>query len=360
MQRRIDPGLIEAFLRAPHEYRFFQAMRLLERWDLHVAITKGVPSKKKVKKRFANPTSLAFPPSEIVSAQAYGHDGEPVPPSELHAAVRDGQIAVVEIVPAFFGLLGAQGALPLHYSERLISAESLKRNPAAKAFFDMFSDRLVALFYSAWKKYRLGLQHESQPRQAYMSLLLSLGGMGHASLRDRLKQSDGPVHDDALARYAGAIRQRPVSAAYLQRVLADYFRTPLRVEQFVGHWYKVPEHAKTIIGEPGAVIGGAAYVGEYIWQNNLRLRLWIGPLRDAAFNDFLPGGDRAEALKKLLTLLAGVTYEYEIRLIRSKEDIQGCELGEGEPALLGWNTFLSTEPMQTDRSDAAYELLTIH
>lgn len=361
MQRRFDSGLIEDFLRRPQRFRFFQAMRLLDRWDWHVALTRGQERAQPVQRRFRNSTTLAFSPSEIESAQAYDHEGRPVPPERLSQAIAQGEIAVVEVVPAFMGLLGAQGALPHHYSERVISAESLKRHPGAKAFFDLFSDRLVALFYSGWKKYRLGLQHESRPRQAYLHVLLSLAGLEHASLRDRLVQDGcGDVSDEVLARYAGAIRQRPVSAPYLQQVLADYFRTPLRIEQFVGHWYRVPDQARTRLGQAGAVLGAAAYVGERIWQRNLRLRLWIGPLEADVFHDFLPGGQRAGALARLLTLLAGVTYEYEIRLILGRESIHPCALDGAGSARLGWSTFLISLASEQDRSDATYELHTIH
>jgi type VI secretion system protein ImpH len=360
MQRRFDPGVVEAFLRAPYEFRFFQAVRLLEKWGLQTSVSLGLDGKRPAQRRYLNSTSLSFPPSEIESAQAYDKEGMPVDVEGLSHALANGDIVRIDIVPAFYGLLGGQGALPHHYSERLVATDSLRRNPAAKAFFDIFSDRLTERFYAAWKKYRLPIQHELQPRQHYLPLLLSLAGLGHDALRNRMRQAPGAVHDDALARYAAAARQRPVSAAYLQQVLADYFGVALRVEQFVGHWYTVPARSRTILGQPGAVLGGAAHIGERIWQRNLRLRLWIGPVRGETFDDFLPGGERAAALEKLLTLLAGVTYEYEVRLVRARDDVRGCTLDEQSGGMLGWNTFLCTEPPGEDRSDAAYELHTVH
>jgi len=360
MQRRFDFDLIESFLRTPHKYRFFQAIRLLERWDYHVAFTRPQGGASGgVRRRYVNSTTLSFPPSEIEAARAYDHHGQRIPDDVLHAAIRDGGIAVIEIVPAFMGLLGAQGALPHQYSERLASTESLRRYPAARAFFDIFSDRLVALFHDAWKKYRLPLRHETQSREHYMGLLLALGGLGPSALRNRLRQAPGLVYDDALARYVSALRQRPMSAVYLGKVLANYFRVQLRIEQFMGRWYRLPVHAQTVLGSPGAVLGGPACVGERVWQRNLRMRVWIGPLRGESFNDFLPGGERAAALEKMLGLLTGEICEYEVRLIYAREDIQGMTLNGAATARLGWNTFLSTTPAQQDRADAAYELFTL-
>jgi type VI secretion system protein ImpH len=361
MQRKFSTGVIEAFLRNPHEYRFFQALRLLERWEQHIADERGLPQDQAViRLRFLNSVALSFPPSEIESACAYDLEGNKIAPDKLRAAILSNDISTIEIVPSFLGLLGIHGALPVHYTEKLLTHDTLKRNPAAKAFFDLFSDRMVALFYQAWKKYRLPMQFESKPRKHYLSLLLSLSGLEHPVLRNRLNQSPGAVYDDALARYTTPSRQRPMSAMYLQRVLADYFRAPLRVEQFAGRWYNIPIQAQALIGRDDVVLGEAAYVGERVWQCDLRLRIWIGPLNGAQFDAFLPGRDRAIALEKLLLLWGGMTFEYEIRLIKAREDITGCAFDEANPTLLGWNTFLTTQAVAEDRSDTAYEILTLH
>jgi type VI secretion system protein ImpH len=111
---------------------------------------------------------------------------------------------------------------------------------------------------------------------------------------------------------------------------------------------------------PGAVLGVSAMAGDRIWQRDMRIRLWIGPLSKDAFTDFLPGGARAQALEKLLTMFGGMSFEYEVRLVMAKEDVGGSVLGEGGGARLGWNSFLCTEAVASDRDDASYELHTIH
>jgi len=370
MQRRRDIGVIESLLAEPQRYKFFQAVRLLERWFLRrqEGQGQGLGRSRDVvaaNVQFLNSPSLGFPASEIADVQAYGPDGNPLADAQaIKTAVANGDVARVALTPAFFGLLGGQGALPLHYSETLALRESLSRDRGARAFFDIFANRAAALFYGAWKKYRLPLRHESDRDHHYLPLLLALGGLGHASLRDRLRTGGGAVYDETMAHYAAAMRQRPVSGTYLQQVLCDYFRQSLRVEQFVGKWYTVPPERRTSLGSPGAVLGVSAFAGDRIWQRDLRMRIWIGPLSGAVFADFLPGGERARALEKMLTMLAGVSFEYEVRLILAKEAVSGSELGgdetEGGGARLGWNTFLCSEPATGDRDDACYELHTIH
>ncbi len=332
---------------------------MLERWRA-VEGARDSADKRLSYCRFVNSPSLSFPPSEIAAAKIFDQEGKAIDPENLPDAIESLKISRLEIMPAFFGMLGAQGALPLHYSERLALFETQKRDPGAKAFFDLFSNRAVFLFYSAWKKYRLPLLHENDPDKHYLSLLLSLAGLGHISLRRRLQQQDGPVYDDAIARYTAAARQRPLSAAFLQRILADYFEVNLHIEQFVGRWYNVPPHYRTVLGREGAVLGRSAFAGSRVWQRDLRLRIRIGPLRGDVFEDFLPKGTRAVALEKMLTLFAGACQEYEIRLIRAKEDIHGSALNETDGVRLGWNSFLCSGPMDRDRDDASYELATLH
>jgi len=382
MQRRRDTGVIESLLAEPQRYKFFQAVRLLERFFLRRQESQGLGqgagrSRDAVvaNMQFLNSPSLGFPASEIADAQAYDREGNVLADAQaIKTAVASGDVARVALTPAFFGLLGGQGALPLHYSETLALRESLSRDRGARAFFDIFANRASALFYGAWKKYRLPLRHESERDHHYLPLLLALGGLGHPALRDRLRTGGGAVYDESMAHYATAMRQRPVSGTYLQQVLCDYFRQPLRVEQFVGKWYTVPPERRTSLGSPGAVLGVSAFAGDRIWQRDLRMRIWIGPLSGAVFTDFLPGGERARALEKMLTMLAGVSFEYEVRLILAKEAVTGSSLGgatdadgaqdeaaqEGGGARLGWNTFLCSEAATEDRDDATYELHTIH
>ncbi|OXH82979.1 type VI secretion protein, partial [Burkholderia multivorans] len=89
--------------------------------------------------------------------------------------------------------LGAQGALPLHYTEQIAAREHLKRDHAARAFFDVFSNRATALFYAAWKKYRLPFHYELDRDERYLPLLLAIAGVPSDDVRDSLAAGAGGV-----------------------------------------------------------------------------------------------------------------------------------------------------------------------
>ncbi|WP_354686759.1 type VI secretion system baseplate subunit TssG [Cupriavidus necator] len=359
-QRRIDPGVIRALLRQPYRFEFFQAVRLLEL--LYARDGGGTPEQVLATRvRFANTLSLSFPPSELQAIEpAMALNGALDNDEAFAQALADGALDTVSVTPTFFGMLGAQGALPLHYTEIVAERETLRRDRAARAFFDIFSNRATALFYQAWKKYRLPFQHEVDRNRHYLPLLLSLAGMGDKTLRRSLSETPGVVHDEALAGYATAVRHRPVSAAYLQQVLADYFQADARVEQFVGGWYQVPASQYSRLGGTNNVLGATALAGARVWQRDLRVRIWLGPLARAQYRNFLPGADGALALRKMVTVLCGATLEYEVRLILRAQDVTGCQLGAEGSGRLGWDTFLSSRPARHDRSDARYTLAPVH
>ncbi|WP_269791113.1 type VI secretion system baseplate subunit TssG [Stenotrophomonas sp. Iso1] len=358
-QRRIDTGVAQQLLAEPHRFEFFQAVRLLEQMFQRQGVAPGQVVPMRV--RFRNTLSLGFPATELASeCGAYSLKGERLQDSEsIEQALLNEELAEVHLTPQFMGLLGTTGALPLHYTEALQLRELYQRDRTARAFLDIFSTRAVSLHYAAWKKHRLALQYELDRRERFLPLVLSLLGMGMGELRDRLHDGQGEIFDEAIAYYAGAVRQRPVSAVVMQRILSDYFQVPLALEQFVGAWYRVPVGQATRLGQANALLGASALAGGRVWQRDLRLRLRVGPLRRDQFDAFLPGGEAAEALAKWLTLLTGGILEYEVRLVLCAEDMQGSGLGSDRGVRLGWDSYMCTRPQTTSREDTTYGIHTL-
>ncbi|BDT56735.1 hypothetical protein MasN3_02290 [Massilia varians] len=356
-QRRFEPAVIERLFREPYRFEYVQAVRMLELWLRR----RGKPSRELVAHylRFQNSVSLGFPASQLEAIQAEPRDID-TGPAALAAALQEGRLAYVRLTPSFMGLLGGQGVLPLHYTERIAEHQSLEKGEpeaeGARAFLDTFSNRTLALFYGAWRKYRLALQYQLDGQDAFLPLLLSLAGLGSGALRRRLAGTeDGAVLDESIAYFAGVMRQRPASSVQLGRVLSEYFGQRIHAEQFVGCWYDVPPSQQTILGSDNAVLGAGAIAGARVWQRDLRLRLVVGPLDRAGFNDFLPGGLAARALRSMLAMFTGLSLEYEVELVLLAADVRNVRL-EGDTGRLGWDAYL-VEGLQTaDRRDVRYEL----
>ena len=355
-KRRFEPAVIERLFREPYRFEYFQAVRVLELWLKR----NGMPERGMVANflRFQNSTSLRFPASQLEAIQTEPRDLER-DAAALGTALRSNTLKYVRITPAFMGLLGGTGVLPVHYTERIAEHLFTEKDEGARAFLDTFSNRSLALFYEAWRKYRLALKYQVDGQDNFLSLLLGLAGLGNNSLRQRLlRQQDGAVLDESIGYFAASIRHRPSSAVQLARVLSEYFGHPVAAQQFVGRWYEVPLAQQTVLGGAIGVLGKDAIAGGRVWQRDLRLRLVVGPLDHAGFTAFLPGGLAARALKSLLTMFTGLALEYEVELVLRAADVWPVAIAEhGHPGRLGWDAYLVEGPQVQDRSDVHYDVL---
>lgn len=353
-QRRIDPGVIAASHAAPQRYEFFQLVRLHEL----ALCSSGAADSVSERIRFRSSLQLGFVPSQVEGiATCYRPGPGGQPGSELES---------VHIAPAFIGMLGIHGSLPLHYTEQILLRDRKlreldkrlpngeQREGEAQAFLDLFTNLSVGHFYRAWKKYRLPVQYELDRHNRFLPLLLALNGLGFDALRGRMSAAPGALQDESIAHLAGLLRQRPLSAEALRRGLSDYFRVPIGIEQFVGRWYAIPPEQRAMLGQANMRLGENCLVGERIWQRNLRVRIHIGPLDSASYLQFLPSGELAAALSKILSLLTGGQFEYEICLILRSAAVQPTRLDSATPQRLGYDSFLLTHAASADRRDIRY------
>ncbi|MDN4055610.1 type VI secretion system baseplate subunit TssG [Massilia sp. YIM B02763] len=329
--------VIARLLADPQRFEFFQAVRLLQLWlgEHGVAPRQALDGHL----RFPNSLSLAFPASEI---------------ERLAVERMPGGLPRFVLTPGFMGLLGAHGALPRDVTERILAWQGGEPDPelaaAPRAFLDMFSTRMLALFYGAWKKYRVELT-AGGPDDAFLPLLLALAGLPPGALTG--------IDGKALAPYAGLLGRRPVSAAVLGRILCGHFSVPVRVVEGVGHWDRLLPAERSALGggggRPPAALGRAALLGERCWRPDLRVRVRIGPLDREGFARFLPHGARALRLRTLLGLFAAPALAYEVELVLRRADVPPPRLAQDGPRL-GVDGWLLGGPATTDRADLRYEL----
>jgi type VI secretion system protein ImpH len=340
-------SLIARLLAEPQRFEFVQAVRLLMLW----LGEQGVPPRRALERhlRFRNSLALGFPAGQVEAITRQGAaDGIP---SQFH------------LTPTFMGLLGAHGGLPAHVTERIAAWEQAQPDDrlaqAPRAFLDIFTTRMLTLYYGAWRKYRV--EHAvADGRDAFLPLLLALAGFGPGTPHEG-------VEDSTLARYAGVLRQRPASGVVLAQVLSHHFGVAVALQEGVGYWDRLaPEEQSALVsvmnaplGRPagwqGPVLGQAAVLGERCWRPDLRVRVRIGPLTRAQFERFLPHAAGAQALRTLLGLFGAPALAYEIVLVLARSELRPMRLAGG-PQRLGRDGYLITAPVLTDRADMVYEM----
>jgi type VI secretion system protein ImpH len=313
----------------PTAFQFFQAVRLLERLspDRRPVGTFVDPADEVV--RFRAHPSIAFPASEIQSAEL---------PSGDRAT----------LVVNFMGLTGPVGVLPYHYT--LTVAERLRaRDRTLRDFLDLFHHRIISLFYRAWEKNHFTVGHERDARDPLTRHVRDLVGATDSS------------GNEALLFYAGLLLPHQRSALALQQLLEDYFGVHVLVEQFVGAWYPVAGDGQCVVtDDEGAAgrLGLGAAVGDAVWDPQARVRLRLGPLTRSQYDDFLPGGAAHAALRTLTRYFSGDGFDVEVQLVLARDDVPACALGADDtpPSALGWGTWVRTAPFTRDADDTVFTL----
>ena len=324
--------------REPFSFRFFQAVRLLERLypernpvGLFVS-----PSSEVV--RFSSVPSLSFPASEIQDLQM-GGDGQ----TKLHVN--------------FMGLSAAIGVLPDPYTEFLLERIRAKdRGPGD--FFDIFNHRIISLFYRGWQKYRFYIAYErtGATDDVISGKLLDLIGLGTSGLTHRME-----IEDEAGLYYAGLLSQRRPTAQGLKQLLEDYFEVPVRVEQFTGAWHRLPPGNQSFLRDSGAFcerLGMGTIVGDEVWDQHGTVTIRLGPMSFERYQEFLPGARASRELRSWLRLYANREFDFILQLVLEREETPGMKLGEEgmRASRLGLVSWLKNRPLEHDPDEATYRL----
>lgn len=339
---RVDPdseavrALAALLANEPQGVQFFQAVRLLERLHPGREAVGNFGDPRAEVARFTVPPSISFPASEIQRLE-FVDDGPP-------------RMAV-----NFLGLTGPTGVLPYQYTLH-VAERARARDTAMRDFLDLFHHRLISLFYRAWEKYRFGVVHERDRADALTAHLADIVGIGTAGLRGRLS-----LHDESLLFYSGLLLPQQRSAVALEQMVADYFDVPVTVEQFVGGWLPLGRQDQCAVGlreDASTQLGMGAVVGDEMWDPQGRVRLRLGPLSRARYDEFLPGGGALVKLRELVRFFTNDQFDVDVQLILHRDDVPACILGGAAdgPLPLGWATWLRTRPFDNDADETVLTL----
>lgn len=334
-----DTRIPERLFKGAHEYRFFQAVRMLQ----------ALAPERKPVGRFADPRTEA--------ARFTSHQSLSYPPSEIYdLKKRPGEPPAMEV--SFMGLTGPVGEMPSVFTAHVMERNRAKDRTTAD-FFDIFNHRMVSLFYRAWEKYRFTVTYERDESGGILPYLRDIVGIGTEGLQNRQA-----VDDRTLAYYAGLLSQKPRSAQALKQVLQDYFQVPVEVIQFVGAWRRLEESSQCCLddsegfGMVSTELGVGAVAGDEVWDAQSTVRLQLGPMPIGRYLEFLPNGAAYPALNSLLHFFGGLEFDFDVQLVLRREDAPGCCLGaEGETApQLGWLTWVKSAAMDRDPKDTVYRV----
>jgi type VI secretion system protein ImpH len=257
---------------------------------------------------------------------------------------RDSRPAVVEV--RFLGLLGPNGPLPLHLTEYARDRLLHHADATFARFLDVINHRFLLLFYRAWAQAQpvASLDRAADDRFAKYVGALFGAGLQHTRHRDA-------ADDEIKLHHAGSLARQVRNADGLRELLTQYFRLPVRVEEFVARWLELPLSDRSRLGEraASAQLGRGAVLGHSVWdiQSSVRLHIRARTLDD--YVDFLPAGRSAARLVALLRTYLGWELQWDLRLSLAGSEIPPTELGRR--GRLGWSSWLGGRPRPTDADD---------
>jgi type VI secretion system protein ImpH len=319
--------LEEALRREPHSFDFFQALRRLE--CLHPEKPRLGESVRPADEpiRLGQEASLAFAPSALAALLPGAEGG----PSRLQVS--------------FLGLLGPNGPLPLHLTEYVRDRLRNAGDPTLSRFLDLFHHRMLSLFYRAWANSQPTVSRDRPATDRYTTYVGALIGLALPGLRGR----DG-FPDAAKLYYAGRLGALTHNAEGLQAIIADHFRMPATVEEFVGEWVDLPEPARWRLGggPEGVRLGLGTTLGAHAFQRQTKFRVVLGPLARPQFQSMLPEGRSLPELAALVRNYVGDELDWDLRLVLDERTEQPFRLGV---ARMGWDAWLGRCPEGRGRQD---------
>lgn len=317
---------------APYRHDFFQALRRIE--CLYPQLPRIGQALRPADEalRLAQEAAMDFAPATLSS---FG--------------IAQGS-AVPRLAVRFFGLLGPNGPLPLHLTEFARSREQHAGDLALTRFLDLFHHRFLALFYRAWAQAQPTVSLDRPNDDRFSIYIGALCGLGDASLRER-----DAVQDCAKLFYAGLLARQVRNSDGLVALLSGYFRLPVTLEPYVGHWLVLePENRTRLAGgrvPRQAAVGQGAVLGRRVWDRQHKFRLCFGPLDLRQLEEFLPGGQALGKLVAWVRQYLCLELEWDVRLVLKREEVPPARLGKFQR--LGWSTWLGTR----ERTQDARELV---
>jgi type VI secretion system protein ImpH len=315
-------AFFEALAEAPYRYDFYQALRRLE------CLHDDKPRWGRALRPIDEPVRLGQDPDlsfAIAPLASFNRDRRPVPRLQVR----------------LFGLFGPNGPLPLHITE--YARERLRHadDPTLCRFIDVIQHRFIALFYRAWAQAQPAVNRDRPRDDRFVVYIGSFLGLSRPAVHHR-----DAVPDLAKLFHAGALIRHVRNVEGLARILKHFFRVPVWIEEFVGHWMSLSKRERTYLSTDTAVLGSGAVLGRRLWDRQHKFRIHIGPLTLEQYESFLPGTPALRQLVDWVRQYLCFELDWDVQLAMIPGVVPPLILGRRQR--LGWTTWLGRR-----RDDAA-------
>ena len=240
------------------------------------------------------------------------------------------------VLSRFLGLLGPQGALPLHTTYETAHWNNM-RDPAFARFLDVFNHRFLQLFYRAWANARPSVQADRPRDNQFVLYIGAMIGIGTPATQKR-----GAMQDFNKLALTGLLAPATKSASRLENMIAWMFKVRVAVEQFTGVWLPLEKDEQSVLSKGRCGLGVDSLIGRSAFSLQDKFRIKIAVQSLAEFEAFLPDGKFFRLLADAVDFYLGSILIYDVAL--------GLPEGEARPAQLGgfgrlgWTSWMGRNP----------------
>jgi type VI secretion system protein ImpH len=318
-----------ALERAPHAFDLFFTLRMIEGRQAHLPRLGRAMHPYEEPVRIGQDPSLLFAPATLAKAQRL---------EELGGVGKLWQYA--------FGLFGPNGPMPTHISELAHERTTHARDNTLVAFADIFHHRAAVLFFRAWANAQSTNSLDRADDDSFSRYVGSLIGYGTPQLQARDR-----VNAHSLRHVSGHLVRQTRNAEGLEKVLEIALDTTAEVRMWRFGWLELEASEQTQLGRAGfdKGLGIGAVAGRRVPDRQHRMRLRLGPMRLAQYQELLPIGRQFQLIIDWMRNYVGYEFVWELQLLLRRDEVPASRLGAHSQ--LGWTSWLSSANRDTDADD---------
>jgi len=318
----LEKDLIES----PHDYDFYQAVYALQNQAKRAGFEQAAVGRDN------------FPSLEAVRfsvSQQVGYAGAPI--SQVSEVADSCQL---DLAVTFLGLTGINGALPFHYTEAILQRMRHKDH-ALRDFFDMLNNRIIALYYRSWEKYRFAIGYEQNacmPIDPISGALTNLTG----------------AEDDLELYFAGYFKHAIRNEANLRNMLQEIVAGDVVIKTLQGQWISMADDEVTRLcsrQQPEgafACLGVNSMVGGQMWDLSSKVEIILKPSDATDFDQLKPNSAKRKTIENLVGSYLGPAVKSSLKVEADYDAIVKPRLGAVEMQL-GFGAMLLLDESQSSK-----------
>lgn len=284
--------------------------------------------------------------------------------SAFSSVVRQPESGQYKLNNVYWGMFGINGPLPLHFTEFVLERDYRHQDYTLVEFCDIFHHRFLSLFYRSWAVSQPVVSHDQPEHDHFSAWTSSFSGynfgnsLSNAANKSNALTNKTPTQANVSAQtfLAGLYSNKNRSSGTLRQILSEYLQHSVDINEFEGDWYPLPNEDLCRLGGKNASLGMSTVIGENFYEHGFDFSILVGPLPYADYLFLVNNPHHFDVVKKLTTRHVGSEFNFTIKLLLHKSNIQTSILGD---TTLGTNTWLSptnkTDSMQDDSVIVAYQ-----